>query len=62
MNTDVKKERLVKLKQRLESELDQDYGDQTEYLDRALDQINYAINELDSEERTEQKEIGYRRF
>jgi hypothetical protein len=45
-----KLETLQKLQRRLRKLLKQDLGDQTEYADRALDQITYAVEELESDE------------
>ena len=50
MHNPEKIERLLKLRRRINRELSADYGDQTEYLDRALDQINYALHELQADE------------
>lgn len=50
MHNPEKLERLRALRKRLRKEIRLDYGDQTEYLDRALDQITYAIHEVDEDE------------
>lgn len=63
MTNEGKIRRIKDVSERIEKLMDGcDFGEQTEYLDRALDQLNYAQHEIEAEIAQEDAEVKLERF
>lgn len=62
MKHEAKKLFLRKLRKLLRGALKEDWGQETEYLDRALDQVNFALEDIRKQDEQDSLELVHSRF